>query len=548
MSIVEAPEIAAVRAPADVASRRFPARSIFLWANGVALVAAAVLLRVWRLGSIPGLNGDEAWYGVQALHVISGESIAWLTPTENPINPFYFLPLVGLHYLLAPSIVLLRAVAVFSGLAALVVNYLLCRRAFDGRTAYVSTIVLAVLPIDIAYSRFGWDASQSLLATLVVLYLPLIQLRPNANQTALGAGTMFALAVAILVHPTNVFALLLWIVPAIYRRREGLQKWVRTRRMPAKTWAFAALVSVVALAAIAAWKLAPDAAHRLSSPREVGLFIAGYVRLFAGTTVYQYISGAGLPTAEAGWYAYTTIAPTVGCALLGSWALWGFVLRLSSETDDADACLCWGWVLMLAAFFLVAGPRAITPHFERYAICLVAPGALVLSRGLDWWMTRSGACGDRLAVVLALAAWLWPASFYVNYFRAIEERGGMSHVAFHTCDVDPKLTALEFVRSRITDGRPVDVVCREWWSYWPLEYFAHGAADVRVLTWDEWRETDFADRAEQTWFVECGGGDPAHEAWRVAHGSSAKRHAVIDYGFRPAIWVIGPVEKFSQNY
>jgi hypothetical protein len=163
-------------------------------------------------------------------------------------------------------------------------------------------------------------------------------------------------------------------------------------------------------------------------------------------------------------------------------------------------------------------------------------------------MTRSGACGDRLAVVLALAAWLWPASFYVNYFRAIEERGGMSHVAFHTCDVDPKLTALEFVRSRITDGRPVDVVCREWWSYWPLEYFAHGAADVRVLTWDEWRETDFADRAEQTWFVECGGGDPAHEAWRVAHGSSAKRHAVIDYGFRPAIWVIGPVEKFSQNY
>lgn len=548
MATIDVPQTPLLHAPLRVSPRRRSTRWVFLWANGLALLAVAVFLRCWHLGNIPGLNGDEAWYGVQALRVVNGQSITWLTPTRNPINPFYFLPLVALHYFFVPSVALLRVVAVASGLVALVVNYLLCRRAFDNRTAYVSTLLLAVLPIDIAYSRFGWDASQSLLATLLVFYLPLIQLRANANQAALGAGTMFALAAAILVHPTNVFAIVLWIVPAIYRRRDGLQQWVRTRKLPAKTWAFAALVGLASLGAWLAFQWLPTAAHRLPGPRDVGPFVAGYVKLFSGTTVYQFISGAGLSTPEAGWYASTTIAGTVGCVLFGVWALWGFIVRLSHEAEPADACLGWGWALMLVAFFLVAGPRAIAPHFERYAICLIAPGVLVFSRGIDWWMTASGTRSNRLVVALALAIWLWPAGFYVNYFRAIHERGGMSHVAFHTGEVDPKQAALDYVRAHSEPSRPTAVVCHEWWSYWPLAYFAFGDPYMRVLTWEEWRNADQGGLAAQAWFVEFGGSDGQREAWNAASCSKARKHAVVDYGFRPAIWVIGPVENFSQNY
>jgi 4-amino-4-deoxy-L-arabinose transferase-like glycosyltransferase len=548
MATIDVPQTPQLDLPQRVSPRRRSTRTVLLWANGFALLAVAVFLRCWHLGNIPGLNGDEAWYGVQALRVVHGESISWLTPTRNLLNPFYFLPLVALHYCFVPSVALLRAVAVASGLTALVVNYLLCRRAFDRRTAYVSTIVLAVLPIDIVYSRFGWDASQSLLATLLVLYLPLIQLRPNANQTALGAGAMFALAAAILVHPTNVFAIVLLIVPTIFRYREVLLRWVRTRRLPAKPAVFAALVGIVALGAWLAFQLVPTAAHRLSGPRDVGPFVAGYVKLFSGTTVYQFVSGAGLTTPEAGWYAYTTIAGTAGCVLLGMWALWGFILRVSREADPADICLCWGWALMLAAFFVVAGPRAIAPHYERYAICLVAPAALVLCRGVGWWTTGRGARSQRLVVALALAAWLWPAGFYINYFRAIEERGGMSHVAFHTGEVDPKQSALEYVRSHSEPGRPVDLICHEWWSYWPLVYFGFDDPHVRVWMWDRWQQASAADRAAQTWFVEFGGSDGQRDAMRLSEGTRARRHAIVDYGFRPAIWVIGPLEKISQNY
>ena len=42
------------------------------------------------------------------------------------------------------------------------------------------------LPIDIAYSRFAWDASQSLLATLFVLYLPLLRC-PSPRRLRVGA-------------------------------------------------------------------------------------------------------------------------------------------------------------------------------------------------------------------------------------------------------------------------------------------------------------------------------------------------------------------------
>ncbi len=539
-----------VRTAPRLVLQRVSCRSIFLWTNGLALLAVCVFLRCWHLGNIPGINGDEAWYGVQALHVGSGQSIAWLTPTGNPLNPFYLLPLAGLHYLLPPSVVLLRVVALASGLAALPVNYLLCRRAFDLRTARVSTLLLALLPVNIAYSRFGWDASQSLLATLLVMYLPLVRLRDSGGRAAVGAGAMFAAAAAILVHPTNVFALVLLLSPVAYVHRKALSRHVRRAKVTATTWSFAALVALVGLSAWLAWQWAPHVLIRLNGPGEIGPFLGGYLRLFSGTTVYRFISGAGLATTEAGWYAHTTVACTLGFGLLGLWALWGFVRRIGTAPAANDACLAWGWLLMLIAFFVVAGPRALAPHFERYAICLVAPGTLILSRGLCWWMDESRTDGKRLVVALALAAWLWPAGFYVNYFRPFFERGGLSHATFRTGQIDLKQSALRYVLSERTAQQPIEIVCHEWWSYWPLAYLAFHEPDVRVLTSDQWQAAtaQSSGRAAETWFVEYSGSSGERLALRAAAGRKARRHALFDYGCRPTIQVIGPVEKLSGNY
>ena len=111
---------------------------------------------------------------MQCEMLLHGEPFSGRTPTGNWLNPFFFAPLVALHALAEPSFELLRITPFASGLLALVVNFFLCRRAFDLRTATISTVVLAVLPINIAYSRFAWDASQSLLFTLPVVYVPFI--------------------------------------------------------------------------------------------------------------------------------------------------------------------------------------------------------------------------------------------------------------------------------------------------------------------------------------------------------------------------------------
>ena len=97
----------------------------FLLLNALALVLAAVWLRGQALGNIPGVNGDEAWYGVEAWRMLHGQAAGWHTPTGNPLNPLLVGPLALLHLWLPPSIVLLRSVALASGLAALAVNWLL---------------------------------------------------------------------------------------------------------------------------------------------------------------------------------------------------------------------------------------------------------------------------------------------------------------------------------------------------------------------------------------------------------------------------------------
>ncbi len=141
---------------------------IFIAANCLAIVATAVFLRIWKLGNIPGINGDEAQYGVYAIQWLRGERIPLTTNTGNPINLLFMGPQIVLHALWPASFTLLRVTPVLSGLIALAANFILARRFFGGRTAIVSTLVLAVLPINIAHSRFAWDSYQSLPATLPV--------------------------------------------------------------------------------------------------------------------------------------------------------------------------------------------------------------------------------------------------------------------------------------------------------------------------------------------------------------------------------------------
>jgi 4-amino-4-deoxy-L-arabinose transferase-like glycosyltransferase len=473
----------------------------------VLLITVAVGMRVWRLDSVPGLNGDEAWYGVQALEwldaVAGGEqSFAWRTPTGNVINPFFLAPQLLVHQIFEPSIAALRATAVASGIVALIVNYWLCCRVFDRRTATISTLLLAVLPQTIAYSRFAWDTSQSVLATVVLIYIGLIASRADRQRPLWFAVTFTSLLAAMVVHPTSVFLVPVVLMPVISRwwYAGGGDHFIRRiRQFGVERFAIVVTASIVGGVTIAATQY-PAIAERVTRPHLVALFAHRFSRLVSGVTAYQYIPGTRLAIGDAPTSIIADIEPydvafwtIIVLVAYGGWR-WGGLNRRSEV-----AALFVGMIASLAAFYMVAGPNAIAPHWDRYGMWMIAPTVIIVARILALTIQRGGGvarCG-RAAVITTSAALL--IGFYVNYMAAFSVGGGpRAHRAFRTAAVEPKLAALQLIEA--SGGESARVVTSEWWTYWPLRYLAYHHDGIEVV--DSMGRVESMGLVDSTDFVE----------------------------------------------
>jgi len=394
-------------------------KAFISWIIGIGLIGlmiAAVWFRCRSLENIPGLNGDEAWYGVWAVEMPRGTPATWQTPTGNPLNPFFIGPLMLLHIWFGPSIVLLRAVAVAGGLLALLINWGLCRWVFDSRMAWISTAVLGVLPIDIAYSRFAWDAGQSLAATLPVAYFALAAIRFPQWQWRLIAAAVICQFIAVLVHPTNIFAVavILAALTVLWRPSEPGSSIRRLLKHPLVMTAALTLCLLIGIWII--WLSRTPMPYWLDA-RLRELFNSNdmlnaslfYPRLFNGGTIYRYIAGSH------SWFQWPLCFDSEGFAadVLVFWMLIlsaGTILWRSwrSAGRMEDGVLIAAWALELAAFLLLAGPRAMAPGQERFAICLIAPTVILLSRALALACSWSSSAG-RMALLAAV--WVgWSAT------------------------------------------------------------------------------------------------------------------------------------------
>ncbi len=562
--------------------------------NALALVLVAVWLRGHALGNVPGVNGDEAWYGVVAWRMLHSATVDWHTPTGNPLNPLLIGPLAMLHVGLPPSIVLLRSVALAGGLAALGINWLGCRWVFDRRTAAISTVALAILPIDIAYSRFAWDASQSLAATLPVVYLALAAVRFPDRFGRWIAASLLALAVAFWVHPTNILAgaaILVACACAVWHRLTAKdtdeEKMTNdeiemTNGEPSPRPSFVISISsfvILSLAGLLAatwvctaqWARGPlpgQIAERLSNLRELAqpsdLPPASvlYARLFTGGTVYRYLAGSRswfewpLPAELDGWGLDVGVFWV--CAFGSVWLLWQFGrdqrsrlcdgrLRLRNRTDRA---LLAAWALQIAAFLAVAGPRAMAPGQERFAICLIGPAVLLLARGatLAW-----EAASTRWRIVLAaatLAGWPLLADFHAHYFQFIEQTGGQAHLTFRTAAVEPKLAALQCILDNAGEKAEVWIVCSEWWNRWPIRYLALPHPGVCVPEPKDIDASDDYRRAlaeGRVWFVEFCNSQAERQVKSQMAGGKATYRQFLDYSGRPLLGVLHPTPMGSKN-
>jgi hypothetical protein len=424
-------------------------------AGAAVVVAVAVAFRLHALGRLPGINGDEAWYGVLAAGLGGPHPHGWLTPSGNPPAPFQLGLLALLSRLAPPSFALLRVPAVLASLGQMALTFVVARRHLPRDVAIVALLLTAALPVEIAYARFGWDPSHSGLVAVAALHFALVRRLP---------ALLALFALAVWVHPTNVF-LGPWLVAALVFGEADWRRAARRAGIAAAVGGAGLLVALIVVGAVGhAGGSAAAVLRRLCDPRQWARFARAFVELLDGQTVFTYVTGAGYGAARA------PIDLAVGALIVIVVARGG--RRLTGRPRELGLVV--GWLATVVAFHVFAGPDALRPHVERYGLCLMVPTIVALSILAVEAAAGLGALVATAAVSVALLG-----AFWRGYFVALETTGSTSHETFWTGPVEPKAEAFRRIEAA-TGGRATRVVADGYWLYWPLAYLAHDTAlDVR---------------------------------------------------------------------
>jgi hypothetical protein len=380
----------------------------------------------------------------------------------------------------------------------------------------------------------------------------------------------------VVVHPTNIFALAA-IAVSLKKKVSGTVSGRKGRcQVPAlrrKRFLTPFFLAAVALAALALWAgfmvkaSSPGGLranlHDLLHTHSGSHWALLYADLFSGQTVYQYLAGSDSWLCWPGWGGAVRTLAGLGLPWAALVAAAIYLWRRKAAAGNApatpeqiaDRALVLAWLLELAGFLVLAGPRGMVPGQERYALCLVVPAVLLLSRALAkfvGWALPTGVpaapvkpltpVGNahptlRVAViVLAVAAgWFFLADCRQHYFRFIEQTGGMAHRTFRTAAVEPKLAALNYILEHRRPGETW-IVADEYWTYWPLQYLALEHKDVRVELIAEASGRKIRTSPDLSRAAAAG------RLWRVRfqasrRGRPPQTHEIPDFSGQPVLWV-----------
>jgi 4-amino-4-deoxy-L-arabinose transferase-like glycosyltransferase len=453
------------------------------------LFSVAFWFRVTSLESMPSPDGDEAWYGVQAHRFLTGRPFEAFTPYANPLNPFFS----GLHLpallALTPALWHLRVPAALCGILAVVGTYVLGCRVLDRTTALIASALLAVLPVAIVFSRYGYDASQTPLFTLLALYFAF-----RAHRV----GVVLAFLASYIVHPTNVFALP--AVLCVFLAQE-LRKAPGDRARQARV-AVATLVGPTAFALVVGY-LTLRRPQLRAMFREGGGQALGHHDVLRTLTMWRRLL-LGIPIDPSASSAASRLNDGLfWVPLLGLFALGMRRLVLDRRWDRV--ALVAGTFASAGGFFVVAGSDAIPPlwaAFLRYGLFLVIPAVLAtacVARSLLIEPTSPPrALARRLqdAGLLALgAALLFGAKW--NWFDPFT-RDGVESVWTLKTDVKSAFhQASSAIRHDLALRRPATdrvttIITENHWIQRPMEYLCSPRPDLQVVAYDVWEGWDRA--------------------------------------------------------
>jgi hypothetical protein len=398
-----------------------------------------------------------------------------------------------------PAVWVLRVPAVIAGVLTVWLAYVSLRGIW-GRTVALSTaLILAGLPINIGYSRFGWDPS--LLGPFIVLAIALA-------GRGMGVAATLTLAAAVLVHPTAVFALpIVWALVLGAGRAPADGRWWHSTLLRSIGLAAGSLVVVWLTRLLSGERQSvglPAVVERVTDVDQAWEFTTYFFSLFSGRSVYNYFVSFEEPATrwlilERWALAATLVIMTVGA--------FGAIRQRSWR----DVGLLGGTLTSLALLYLTSGTAAVKPDDGRYSVYVVPAVVLcfVLALkhcgllGFASWQRRQDRSarhasdtpgaptpdpsdpfepGRRIAIGGALALTLVLLTITaVGYLQPLRTDGSNTHEAFLTARVDPRQQAWQIVSAQ-SGVAQANIYCESWWICYPLQYFAGSDADAPTIT------------------------------------------------------------------
>ena len=484
------------------------------------VLATSIWFRIRDLDWIPGINGDEAWAGVQMEDMLAGRKFLWRTPTGNPLNPLHFGPLALALIGFGPKFWVLRLPTVISTCVAIPLAYLLLRKPIGERPAIGSALLIATHPAILAYARFGWDSSHTPLASLLVIAFAL------RGQTLM---MLISLGLGYLVHPTNVFlfpiALLVWIASGFLVSTLGITRSTtesvehttninhrlsllkRIRMVISNGWVamylVLLLITVSTVISVVLYLNNSAIASRfsnvfanLTNMNGWLTHLANIVGLLSGESTYEFLVGPQHGTI-ASWERIVT-GLSLAIFFLGA-------CEAALNRDGRLAALLFGISSALIGLLLIAGPQALRPHFERYGYFAIVPTLI----GIAWsicQLCRTVTIGPQSweslsLMILPVLATFGLISFQKRYFDVYLDTGGtlQAHRTFRTANPEPKLQAFQIIAadldSQVGNSQPqgrVPVVCEDWWLTWPMRYLEPSVPKIKNTGNIAGRNTDLA--------------------------------------------------------